>query len=152
MREKGTVKWFNAAKGFGFIQRESGEDVFVHFSAIQSNGYKSLDEGARVEFEVTRGPKGLQASNVEMIAGWSPREPDSRGGMSKEDSIEVTGTILEKFPSGLFSVQLEHDRVVLAHLAGRLRRNRIRVLAGDKVTLELSPYDLTKGRITFRHR
>ena len=51
--------------------------------------------------------------------------------MSKEDSIEVTGTVLEKFPSGLFSVQLEHDRVVLAHLAGRLRRNRIRVLAGD---------------------
>jgi cold shock protein len=69
MREKGTVKWFNASKGFGFIQRESGEDVFVHFSAIQSNGYKSLDEGARVEFEVTRGPKGLQASNVEMVAG-----------------------------------------------------------------------------------
>ena len=51
-----------------------------------------------------------------------------------------------------FSVQLEHDRVVLAHLAGRLRRNRIRVLAGDRVTMELSPYDLTKGRITFRHR
>ena len=72
--------------------------------------------------------------------------------MSKEDSIEVTGTVLEKFPSGLFRVQLEHERVVLAHLAGRLRRNRIRVLAGDKVTLELSPYDLTKGRITFRHR
>jgi CspA family cold shock protein len=69
MREKGTVKWFNAAKGFGFIQRESGEDVFVHFSAIQSNGYKSLDEGARVEFEVTNGPKGLQASNVETVAG-----------------------------------------------------------------------------------
>jgi translation initiation factor IF-1 len=59
---------------------------------------------------------------------------------------------LEKFPSGLFSVQLDHNRVVLAHLAGRLRRNRIRVLAGDRVTLELSPYDLTKGRITFRHR
>jgi translation initiation factor IF-1 len=73
--------------------------------------------------------------------------------MSKEDSIEVTGTVLEKFPAGQFSVQLENgDRVILAHLAGRLRRNRIRVLAGDKVTLELSPYDLTKGRITFRHR
>jgi len=72
--------------------------------------------------------------------------------MSKEDNIEVTGTVLEKFPSGKFSVQIAHDRVVLAHLAGRLRRNRIRVLAGDKVTLELSPYDLTKGRITFRHR
>lgn len=69
MKEKGTVKWFNAAKGFGFIQRESGEDVFVHFSAISSSGYRSLDEGARVEFEVTRGPKGLQASNVVPIAG-----------------------------------------------------------------------------------
>ena len=68
MREKGTVKWFNAAKGFGFIQRETGEDVFVHFSAIQSNGYRSLDEGARVEFEVTQGPKGLQASNVTAAA------------------------------------------------------------------------------------
>ncbi|HVW83189.1 MAG TPA: cold-shock protein [Bryobacteraceae bacterium] len=60
------MKWFNAAKGYGFIQRETGEDVFVHFSAIQSNGYRSLDEGAHVEFEVTRGPKGLQASNVEL--------------------------------------------------------------------------------------
>ena len=68
MREKGTVKWFNAAKGFGFIQRESGEDVFVHFSAIQTNGYRTLDEGARVEFEVTKGPKGLQAANVSMAA------------------------------------------------------------------------------------
>ena len=64
MREKGTVKWFNAAKGYGFIQRQSGEDVFVHFSAIQAGGYRSLDEGAQVEFEVTNGPKGLQASNV----------------------------------------------------------------------------------------
>ena len=73
-------------------------------------------------------------------------------GLSKEDNIEVTGVVLEKFPSGLFSVQLDQNRVVLAHLAGRLRRNRIRVLAGDKVTMELSPYDLTKGRITFRHR
>src|ERR1700693_2129944 len=64
MREQGTVKWFNAAKGFGFIQRQSGEDVFVHFSAIQGDGYKSLNEGQAVEFEVTKGPKGLQASNV----------------------------------------------------------------------------------------
>jgi CspA family cold shock protein len=64
MREKGTVKWFNAAKGFGFIQRESGEDVFVHFSAIQASGYRSLDEGSKVEFEVLNGPKGLQAANV----------------------------------------------------------------------------------------
>ena len=72
--------------------------------------------------------------------------------MSKEYCIEVTGTIVEKFPSGLFSVQLDQERTVLAHLAGKLRRNRIRVLAGDRVTLELSPYDLTKGRITYRHK
>ena len=58
------MKWFNASKGFGFIQRQSGEDVFVHFSAIQSEGYKSLTDGQAVEFEVTRGPKGLQATNV----------------------------------------------------------------------------------------
>ncbi len=64
MREQGTVKWFNAAKGYGFIQRQSGEDVFVHFSAIQSEGYRSLNEGQAVEFEVRKGPKGFQAENV----------------------------------------------------------------------------------------
>lgn len=58
------MKWFNAGKGFGFIQRQTGEDVFVHFSAIQSEGYRSLNEGQAVEFEVTKGPKGLQAENV----------------------------------------------------------------------------------------
>jgi CspA family cold shock protein len=67
LREQGTVKWFNASKGFGFIQRQSGEDVFVHFSAIQSDGYKSLNDGQAVEFEVTRGPKGLQATNVSSL-------------------------------------------------------------------------------------
>ncbi len=61
---QGIVKWFNDAKGFGFITQEGGEDVFVHFSAIQAQGFKSLAEGDRVEFEVTRGPKGLQAANV----------------------------------------------------------------------------------------
>lgn len=67
MKEQGTVKWFNAAKGYGFIQRESGEDVFVHFSAIQGDGYRTLEEGARVSFEVKKGPKGLQAANVERV-------------------------------------------------------------------------------------
>ena len=67
VKEKGTVKWFNAAKGFGFIQRASGDDVFVHFSAIQSSGYRSLDEGSEVEFEVKQGPKGLQAENVSRV-------------------------------------------------------------------------------------
>ncbi len=64
MKTTGTVKWFNDAKGFGFITTDEGQDVFVHFSAIQGNGFRTLAEGAAVEFEVTQGPKGLQASNV----------------------------------------------------------------------------------------
>lgn len=64
MKEIGKVKWFNETKGYGFIGRENGSDVFVHFSAIQGNGFKTLKEGQRVEFEVGRGPKGLQALNV----------------------------------------------------------------------------------------
>ena len=67
MKEQGTVKWFNSEKGYGFIQRESGEDVFVHFSAIIGDGYRSLEEGARVSFEVKTGPKGLQAADVERV-------------------------------------------------------------------------------------
>ena len=67
MAEKGTVKWFNDAKGFGFISRESGEDVFVHFRAIESKGFKSLKEGQAVEFEVVTGQKGLQADKVKPL-------------------------------------------------------------------------------------
>ncbi len=67
MRSTGKVKWFNDAKGFGFITAENGEDVFVHFSAIQSQGFRSLPEGAQVEFDLIQGPKGLQASNVVAI-------------------------------------------------------------------------------------
>ena len=62
--EQGTVKWFNDAKGFGFLSRPNGEDVFVHFSAIQNEGFKSLQEGQAVTFTVVKGPKGLQAENV----------------------------------------------------------------------------------------
>jgi CspA family cold shock protein len=63
-RIQGTVKWFNAGKGYGFISREVGEDVFVHYSALQSEGFRSLDEGQQVEFTIERGSKGLQATNV----------------------------------------------------------------------------------------
>ena len=65
--EKGTVKWFNGSKGFGFISREEGEDVFVHYNSIEGDGYKSLDEGDQVQFEIGQGPKGLQANNVSKI-------------------------------------------------------------------------------------
>jgi CspA family cold shock protein len=67
-RETGTVKWFNATKGFGFIQRDNGGDVFVHYSGISGNGYRSLEEGQRVEFTVVQGDKGPQAQNVEKAA------------------------------------------------------------------------------------
>jgi len=66
-REIGTVKWFNGGKGYGFIERESGDDVFVHFSAILGDGFRSLDEGQRVEFSVEQGPKGLQATGVTVV-------------------------------------------------------------------------------------
>jgi CspA family cold shock protein len=66
-KEQGTVKWFNGSKGFGFIERDSGEDVFVHYSAILEDGYRSLDEGQRVEFVVTQGEKGPQATEVILL-------------------------------------------------------------------------------------
>jgi CspA family cold shock protein len=66
-REEGTVKWFSAAKGYGFIGREEGEDVFVHFSAIQMDGYRRLNKGQKVEFSIEEGPKGLQAAQVTLV-------------------------------------------------------------------------------------
>jgi CspA family cold shock protein len=68
-RVTGTVKWFNGGKGYGFITREEGEDVFVHYSAIQGQGFRNLEEGQSVEFDVEQGPKGLQANNVSVV-GW----------------------------------------------------------------------------------
>ena len=65
--EKGTVKWFNATKGFGFIEREDGSDIFVHYSAISSEGFRTLAEGQEVSFDVVEGDKGLQASNVQLV-------------------------------------------------------------------------------------
>ena len=65
--QTGTVKWFNESKGYGFIEREGGKDVFVHFSAIQSEGFKNLNEGQKVEFTVEKGPKGPQATNVTIM-------------------------------------------------------------------------------------
>ncbi|MDH4133465.1 MAG: translation initiation factor IF-1 [Gammaproteobacteria bacterium] len=72
--------------------------------------------------------------------------------MSKEEGIEMEGTIIETLPNTLFRVQLENGHVVTAHISGKMRKNYIRILTGDKVTVQLTPYDLTKGRITFRAR
>ena len=72
--------------------------------------------------------------------------------MAKEDVIEFQGTVVELLPNAMFRVKLENEHEILAHTSGRMRKNRIRVLAGDKVTVEMTPYDLTKGRIVFRHK
>ena len=72
--------------------------------------------------------------------------------MSKSDVIEITGTVLEKLPNAMFEVELENKHKVLAHISGKLRMNYIKILPGDKVTIELSPYDLSKGRITWRDK
>lgn len=72
--------------------------------------------------------------------------------MSKEDLIEFAGTVIEILPNAMFRVKLENEHVVLAHTSGKMRKNRIRVLAGDRVTVEITPYDLSKGRITFRQK
>lgn len=72
--------------------------------------------------------------------------------MAKEDALEFTGTVVELLPNATFKVELENGHIILAHTSGRMRKNRIRVLAGDKVTVEMTPYDLTKGRITFRFK
>jgi translation initiation factor IF-1 len=72
--------------------------------------------------------------------------------MSKEDLIEFTGVVVELLPNAMFRVKLDNDHIVLAHTSGRMRKNRIRVLAGDRVTVEMTPYDLTKGRIIFRQK
>ena len=72
--------------------------------------------------------------------------------MAKEDLIEFTGVVAELLPNAMFRVKLENDHTILAHTSGKMRKNRIRVLAGDRVTVEMTPYDLTKGRITFRFK
>ncbi len=72
--------------------------------------------------------------------------------MSKEDLVEFEGVVTELLPSAMFRVKLQNDHEILAHVSGKMRKNRIRILAGDLVTVEMTPYDLTKGRVTFRHK
>ena len=92
-RINGTVKWFNGTKGYGFLAREGGEDVFVHFSAIQGEGFKNLQEGQRVEFTVEQGPKGLQASNVVVIGV-------PKGSRGHHAVLQASGLVVRNRSSG----------------------------------------------------
>ena len=89
----------------------------------------------------SRAPRAAQAH---------PQEPNES--MAKDDQIEMEGVVLDTLPNTMFRVQLENGHVVTAHISGRMRKNYIRILTGDKVKVEMTPYDLTKGRITYRHR
>ena len=91
MKETGTVKWFSAPKGYGFILRPSGEEVFVHYSAIEMEGYRKLEEGAEVEFELKEGPKGLQALDVVCIHPQSNGTVPGQPRLSREIAPETTG-------------------------------------------------------------
>jgi translation initiation factor IF-1 len=93
---------------------------------------------------------GCGTSNVPRPSSFLSEQ--NRNNLPKEDAIEVMGKVVEKFKAGMFSIELDVGTTVLATMAGRLRRNRIKVMNGDRVSLELSPYDLTRGRITYRHK
>jgi translation initiation factor IF-1 len=96
--------------------------------------------------------QGGYAKDVDAVfVGFAVHSADGKG-MPKEDLIEFAGTVTELLPNAMFRVKLDNDHVVLAHTSGKMRKNRIRVLAGDKVNVEMTPYDLTKGRITFRFK
>jgi translation initiation factor IF-1 len=112
----------------------------------------------RPEIEVFEGFVGAGSREYDPRPRVPPRRPARGGmqsngdGMAKEDLIEFSGTVVELLPNAMFRVKLDNEHMVLAHTSGKMRKNRIRVLAGDRVNVEMTPYDLTKGRITFRFK
>ena len=99
MRITGKVKWFNNAKGYGFIERDGGSDVFVHFSAVQGNGFRTLEEGQAVEFEIVDGPKGPQAGNVTKPALALRSSAGGAAGLSGVGPLSSTRSLAPSFPS-----------------------------------------------------
>jgi translation initiation factor IF-1 len=96
--------------------------------------------------------KARRGEGLPAAAGERRSATGDGGAMAKEDLIEFSGTVVELLPNAMFRVKLDNDHQVLAHTSGKMRKNRIRVLAGDRVNVEMTPYDLTKGRITFRFK
>ena len=111
--------------------------------AISGDGFRTLAEGAKVEYELGEGPKGPQATNV---------QDRSEELLAKEEKVEFEGEVVEALPNAMFRVQLDNGHEVLGHVAGKMRRFRIRILPGDRVRVEVSPYDLNRARIVYRHR
>ncbi len=105
---------------------------------------------AHIEHTVAIGPNGPEMLTPDLRTHWL--NPFAGKYMPKEDAIQVTGTVIEPLPNAMFRVKLENKHEVLAHISGKMRMNFIRILPGDKVALELSPYDLSRGRITYRYK
>ena len=150
----GVVEWFNPNNGYGFIAHEGCGDVFVHFSAVQPEDRGRLVEGQGVEFSVVEGRRGVQAVDVKVLrrSTTTPVPTATEPSQGSEEQVGVDGTVIEALPDSQFRVELDDGRVVVAVLSGRMRREYVRVLLGDRVRLELSPYDPEHGRIIYRYR